>query len=671
MLSSDNNGSADSGARLEAALAYAAEGLPVLPLKPNRKEPLTEHGCLDATTDSAQIRAWWECWPDANIGIATGKGLHVIDIDGPEGAETLAELCIEHGPIPATRGSRTGREGGRHLYFATNENLRSIKLGPGLDTRGEGGYVVAPPSIHPTGAVYTSNGEPIAAMPAWLAGLLPENKREPAQPVGDEIPKGERDATFTSLAGTMRRRGLSEAAILAALRETNTERCRPPLAEAQLAKIARSVSRYEPEAVSLNGSAPARSAADLADVDGVLLLGDIREFISRHMVLPSPESADLLALWTLHTWAFEAAWATGYLRITSAAPECGKTQLMEILAALTRKGWHAVNPSPAVLYRRIDRDRPTLLLDELDNFPMADRLDALAVLNAGYKSGATVDRCSERGELQSFDCFCPKAYAGIDTKQLAPSLLSRSITIRLDRKTAAEHVEMWIAKLAEPETEALCERCEAWAQHHVEALRGAQPDLPGGFVNRTVEAWWALLAIADEVGDEWPERARRAAVVLSAGGDTRDEQSEGVALLAGIREAFGAESVISTSALLALLNADTEAPWGARRRGEGLDPRGLSRLLRPHGIKPRSVRIGADTPKGYRFDQFADAFARYLEPPENPPHPTQAPHSSAGAMRDVSDVSDVAANPGAGGAPSDPQADLFSAPSMYGDGAPS
>jgi hypothetical protein len=125
-----------------------------------------------------------------------------------------------------------------------------------------------------------------------------------------------------------------------------------------------------------------------------------------------------------------------------------------------RRGWHAINPSVAVLYRKIDRDAPTLLLDELDNYPLDERRDALAVLNAGYKRGARVDRCKENGELQSFSCYCPKAYAGIDSRQLVDTLLSRSITIRLERRLPTEPVEMWIGQLTEHQAVPLRERCE-------------------------------------------------------------------------------------------------------------------------------------------------------------------------------------------------------------------
>ena len=147
-------------------------------------------------------------------------------------------------------------------------------------------------------------------------------------------------------------------------------------------------------------------------VVGVELLGDIRRFIQRFVVLPSDEAADMLALWVAHTHAFEAAWATPYLRITSAAPSSGKTLLLEVLASVVRNGWHAINPSVAVLYRKIDRAAPTLLLDEMDNYPLDDRRDALAVLNAGYKRGARVDRCKENGDLESFNAFCPRPTPG-------------------------------------------------------------------------------------------------------------------------------------------------------------------------------------------------------------------------------------------------------------------
>jgi hypothetical protein len=382
-------------------------------------------------------------------------------------------------------------------------------------------------------------------------------------------------------------------------------------------------------------------------VDGIELLADIGDFIGRFMVLPSEEAADLLALWVLHTWTFEAAFATLYLRITSAAPDSGKTLLMEILTALCRRGWHAINPSTAVLYRKIDAQTPTLLLDEMDNYPVDDRRDALSVLNAGYKRGATVDRCSDTGKLEAFKCFCPKAYAGLDDRSLVNTLLSRSATIRLESKTAGERKDMWIAPLVEESCAELRDRCGAWAHHNVDALRGAQPDLPPWLVNRAAEVWWALLTIADLVGGDWPDRARKASKVLTTGGDATDDSSPQTQLLSDIRAAFRDGQNIFTKDLLTKLNADDEGPWKARRRGEGLDARGLAGMLRPFKIRSRTVRVGEKTAKGYGLDQFTDAFARYL--PQTPIYPSQASQASqpnADGAGDVTDVTDVTDKPG-------------------------
>jgi hypothetical protein len=329
---------------------------------------------------------------------------------------------------------------------------------------------------------------------------------------------------------------------------------------------------------------------------GAELLEIVSKFIERFIVLPSKEHADLIALWVLHTHAIEAFWATPYLRITSAAPGSGKTLLLEILEALTRRGWHAVNPSVAVLYRKIDRSQPTLLLDELDNYPLDDKRDALSVLNSGYKRGATVDRCKENGDLESFSCYCPKAYAGLDKRQIVDTLLSRSITIRLEKRLPTEPVEMWIAPLTGPEAEILRGRLERWAETTVVELEGSRPELPDGMINREAEVWWSLLAVAEYVGDGWSARTIDAWKKLASGGDATDDESEPVQLLTDIRAAFNGSAAISTANLLGVLNGIEESPWGARRRGEGLDARGLARMLRPFGIKPKGVRVGDRRP---------------------------------------------------------------------------
>lgn len=144
---------------LAAAQAYAAHGLAVFPLVPRKKEPACAHGVKDATTDSAEIAEAWRAHPDMNVAIACGApsgGLLVIDIDvdgetGKDGMEHLLAWERRHGELPETASVVTGR-GGMHLYYRVDGAVRnSVNEEIGIDIRGDGGYVMAPPSIHPNG----------------------------------------------------------------------------------------------------------------------------------------------------------------------------------------------------------------------------------------------------------------------------------------------------------------------------------------------------------------------------------------------------------------------------------------------------------------------------------------------------------------------------------------
>lgn len=155
------------------AQSYARLGLRVFPLAPRSKVPLTPRGFKDATDDVDQVRRWWAERPDANIGIACGEssGLFVVDVDGPAGEAALAWLEADWGSLPITAEVRTGK--GRHVYLRHFPGARNTAgaLGEGIDTRGEGGYVVAPPSVHPNGSIYS-----------WAPGRSPREQRRADAP---------------------------------------------------------------------------------------------------------------------------------------------------------------------------------------------------------------------------------------------------------------------------------------------------------------------------------------------------------------------------------------------------------------------------------------------------------------------------------------------------------
>lgn len=174
-------------ARLLSALGYAKRGWSVFPCRMKAKEPATRHGFKDSTRDKAAIIRWWSSSPLANVAVATGglSGIVVLDVDPRNGGDgNLAELEQRHGALPETVSACSGG-GGRHFYFAMPVGvvLKSGKLADGLDFKAEGGYVIAPPSVHPSGQPYRWDRDPretrLAACPDWLRAIPAEGQPAP------------------------------------------------------------------------------------------------------------------------------------------------------------------------------------------------------------------------------------------------------------------------------------------------------------------------------------------------------------------------------------------------------------------------------------------------------------------------------------------------------------
>lgn len=236
------------GDMLSAALEYARRGTPVFPCNPN-KSPATPNGFYDATADEGLIRVLWADRPDMLIGLRTGEPsvVFVLDVDGHEGQETLAALEAENETLPETYEVST-RSGGRHLYFRyPGVRVKSTNgvIGPKLDVKGDGGYVIAPPS--PGYAVASGDLDGPAEAPGWLVEIVRGDRDGGrAQPLPDKVSRHERNTSLTSLAGSMRLRNAGMAAILAALNMENEQKCDPPLPWREVVTIARSVARYAP-----------------------------------------------------------------------------------------------------------------------------------------------------------------------------------------------------------------------------------------------------------------------------------------------------------------------------------------------------------------------------------------------------------------------------------------
>jgi DNA-binding transcriptional ArsR family regulator len=253
-----NPNTAPGSDKLSAALDYADQGMPVFPCVPEGKAPLTQRGHLDASTDPDQLRAWWRRWPEANIGVPTGErsGILALDVDHPAALDALED---EHGKL-TTRTHSTG-SGGMHLLFAYPpcQEIRNSagKLGEHLDVRGEGGYIIVPPSST-TRPYQLLDDLPRADTPAWLIEALtrPQGPRFSkasatttaivADLDGGPIPAGARDDTITRIAGRLHDGTRSLDELAAELLEVNAVRCQPPLPRPQVEKISRSIHARTP-----------------------------------------------------------------------------------------------------------------------------------------------------------------------------------------------------------------------------------------------------------------------------------------------------------------------------------------------------------------------------------------------------------------------------------------
>jgi Bifunctional DNA primase/polymerase, N-terminal/Primase C terminal 1 (PriCT-1) len=257
---------------LDAGLTYAARGWHVFPCHTptptgcsctkrdactdRGKHPRTLHGLKDASTDEATIRRWWTDWPMANIGVVTGalSGLVVLDVDTrKQGEDSLADLEQSYSPLPETVMQITGN--GLHYLFAHPgspvKNGVAV-LGAGLDIRGDGGYIIAAPSLHASGKRYCwevlhePDDTPLVPLPAWLGALLQTPARHDSPRADAPIPDGQRNETLFRLGCSMRAKGFPAEAILAALQTTNVLQCVPPEDEAKVATIAAQCAKYEP-----------------------------------------------------------------------------------------------------------------------------------------------------------------------------------------------------------------------------------------------------------------------------------------------------------------------------------------------------------------------------------------------------------------------------------------
>lgn len=353
----------------------------------------------------------------------------------------------------------------------------------------------------------------------------------------------------------------------------------------------------------------------------------------RRFVCVSESQARVVALWAVHTHVFSAGDATPYLAITSAEKQSGKTRLLEVLETIVASPWLTGSVTAAVLTRKIDLEKPTLLLDESDAAFGGSKEYAEAlrgVLNTGHRRSGTTSRCVGKGadiSFRDFSTFCPKAIAGIG--KLPDTVADRAIPIRLKRAARNERVERFRLRNVQTEAARLRGQMGGWGAAIVESLREAYPDLPSELTDRQQDGAEPLLAIADLAGSHWAEKARAALVELWSG-ESAEDSSIGVQLLFDIREIFEehrADSLPSATIVEHLVGLEGR-PWPEHMNGKPISVSRLARILKRFEITPRKIRFSSSPLQGYARSVFEDAWSRYLPAANRPPRPEQAEQHS-------------------------------------------
>lgn len=257
-------------------------------------------------------------------------------------------------------------------------------------------------------------------------------------------------------------------------------------------------------------------------VDGVQLLDDLAATFRRFVVLPD-HGDTIAALWTIHSYAFELGDITPILVICSPEKGCGKTTFRDVLAALVRAPLSTDGISASALFRVIEKWHPTMLLDDFDSWGRENE-ELRGVLNTGHRKGGVLIRCvGDDSEPHGFSTFAPKAINLIG--RLHPTLHDRAILITLRRRLRGELID----SLHGFKREELQRKCARWVRDNTGRIESAKPAMPDGLFNRQADNWRPLLALADVVGENWPEKAKQAA--LAAFTSTNDGESSAIMLL--------------------------------------------------------------------------------------------------------------------------------------------
>lgn len=374
--------------------------------------------------------------------------------------------------------------------------------------------------------------------------------------------------------------------------------------------------------------------------DGAALLDELLAAVLDYVVLPTPEAAIGVVLWIAATHCLAAFEHATRLVIKSPEKRCGKSRLLEVIAALCHNALVTANVSEAAVFRSLGDDPPTLLLDEADSMfgtrTKAEQNEGLrGLLNAGYRPGLPVLRTvGPTHEVMQFPTFAMAALAGIGS--MPDTIEDRAVVITMRRRARGESVKPYRFRRDKPVLDALHSRLVVWAASVVDGMAEYEPDLP--LEDRAADTWEPLVMVADTAGGRWPELARAAATVMVKAELDDGQSAIGPRLLRDILATFAAVrgvAFLSSRTLTERLRDIEESSWVELN----LTTHSLAGRLRKFGIRPGLDASG--TTRGYRLDSFLDSFERYL--PSDAPELSDLvkPQRTSAFSSDTPDPSDT------------------------------
>lgn len=344
-------------------------------------------------------------------------------------------------------------------------------------------------------------------------------------------------------------------------------------------------------------------------VSGALVAEEIYHIINQHIAC-SDAVAIATTLWIFFTWVVEASYIAPIAWINAPEKRCGKSQLLTLIALMSKRSLPSSNITAAALFRCIEKYNPTLIVDEADTF-INDNEDLRGVFNSGHsRDNPFVIRCAgDDNEPREFFVYGAKAVSGIG--KIPSTIMDRSISLTLRRKLKHEQRDR-VRHLSRDTTNTIKAKLARWSDDNIAAVKDAMPELPEMINDRMQDNWEILLKVATVLGEDWLKRANQACIEIS--GIEHDEPSLNEQLLIDIKTVFDLKKTdkLLTKDLLVGLCSDQEMSWATYNRGKPITPRQIANRLNEYRISSKDIRTIHGRGKGYDVADFKDAFTRYL-----------------------------------------------------------